>query len=167
MRSILFFGASIMLAASAGAAELTWRGVTIAYDAATWRPGPLTDKGGLVLNCIAPDCKGVPTVFAIATPMAAGDATQSLCRAETNGDDAWRRTGPVIDLTGAPRSIPFAVVRRSSLCRAMDPPIIEACGEHDGTLYRLTNWLGSGCNRAPEMPEDHFLALIRGIRPAP
>lgn len=167
MRLLVFFGACIALAASTASAELTWRGLTIAYDGATWRPGPPDNTGALVLFCIAPDCERSPAVFATATPIASGNAAQRLCTAVVNDGAGWRRTVPVIDLSGTQRSIPFAVVRRWSGCRAMDPPIIEACGEHNGTLYRFTNWLGGGCNRAAEMPEDHFLALIRSVRAAP
>ena len=54
------FGCALvcLAAATAAAAELTWKDVIVSYDPAVWAAGPPTDSGGLSLPCIAPDCVG-------------------------------------------------------------------------------------------------------------
>jgi hypothetical protein len=157
-----------LAALPATAAEVTWHGVVIAYDAATWRTGDPDGPGGIAFTCIAADCKHSPTVFATAAPPPPPSAvlTRPFCGARLDTQRAWGHSIPLIDLSGERYALSFAAAERWSGCRAMDEPILDACAENNGLIYRFTTHVADGCNFDPPVPAHHFQALLRGVRPA-
>ena len=167
MRSLVraaFVVAALTSVPAAGEpAKVEWQGLAIAYEPEVWRAEPPQGGATLVLTCIAPDCRREPKVYAAASqaPPPGAAVSSPFC-----SDHVGYRDARVLPL-GTPTAggIEFSATSRWSGCRARDAPILEACGEHGGTLYRLSTLIGEGCNFAPELPVDRFTALLRGIRP--
>ena len=165
MRPLLVLLALLSLPAAAISAEadiVTWRGLAISIDPDEWQTRISPHGETLTLTCIAPDCGGEPSVYAIANAISsAAGVDRHIC---TAGDRNWRRALPLGETPVGP--IGLSADSRWSGCRAMDTPILEACGELGGLLYRLTTRVGEGCNFAPRLPESRFLSLLRRIGPA-
>lgn len=145
--------------------KITWHGAVIEYDAAHFRLTPPTDGSGLVLTCIASDCPGQPHLYAIARNRTDDVEDGKVCPIpeDLHGND-WAR----LDLSreGAGATMGFSAFSAWTGCRAMDAPVLDACAERDGVVYRLTNWLAGGCNYNPEMPVHRFIELLNAVRSA-
>lgn len=154
-----------VFAASARAdnSPATWFSAEIRADPTVWSVNA-PDAAGRIFTCIAPECDGRPEVYGRAWP--AKDRKDAL--AEACGSlGRHGETGRFLTGSGSlGAAMGFKAFASWSGCRAMDSPILEACGATDGVAYRLTTAIVDGCNRSPEMPEDRFVDLLRSIVPS-
>lgn len=153
--------ASLLLAPAAVAGEeesVRLNELVVTYNPSVWRQNGLAG-----FTCVAPDCKGEPSVYLLARIAAWGGPPPCAAYA---GTDLDRSNGTPLG-EGPVGRLGFAMVSRWSGCRALDAPIIEACGVWAGVVYEFTTSLSQGCNREPAMPEERLIELLEGIRPAP
>ena len=154
----LTFTAIILASPLARAAEFAPLGeVMIEYDPAVWKATELSGVAAVEFTCIAADCPGEPDVYATATDATADDTGDPA----SLGLDTRQLDDP---LATQDNGIEFVATSSWSGCRARDAATLSAVGIVGGTRYRFTTTLGIGCNHVPEMPEDRFLALLRGVQ---
>ena len=152
--------------ASAGTVkQVAWEGATIAYDPEVWELFAPLDARDMQFTCIAADCPGRPAVYAYAWKEQADTDASVQFACDLSDADTSGIYGPLA-MPPADASLLFTAARVWSGCRARDVPILEACAARAGIAYRLRTVIAGGCNHRPEMPEERFLELLRGIRPA-
>ncbi|HZP20290.1 MAG TPA: hypothetical protein VFB16_08775 [Bauldia sp.] len=145
--------------AFAGSASVKLAGARVEYDPAVWRVAGAEETAALVFTCIAADCDNEPTLFASARPIATL-AEEDGC----TGAAAYRE--PVgIPVPSAPDRIAFSAWSVWSGCRALDAPVLIACGLHKGIAYGFSSTLVSGCNRSPDLPPARLVELLSAVRP--
>ena len=146
---------SIGLRQAERTAAVDLEGAILEYDPSVWRAA-----GNTVFTCIAADCEGEPSVFASATRIVPDD-NQAGCRSD---EEAAMDRAPIFVVPAAREpSIELSAWSAWSGCRALDAPILGACGVHDGFVYRFTNALAHGCNRGPDLLLSRFVELLQGL----
>ncbi len=149
-------------AAPGGKPPWFWLAAEIRFDSASWRMSA-PDAATRVFTCITPECEGQPAVYGFAWP--AGDRREALAEACGSISTRGELTPLVADGKALHGEMKFQAFTSWTGCRAVDTPVLQACAASDGIAYRLTTSLGSGCNRAPELPDGRFEDLLRSIIP--
>lgn len=151
------FAAVILTPPLAHAASVSVGDATVEFDPAIWKVAELSGAAALDFTCIAPDCLGEPSVYATATSAAAADDGDP----GPSGPETRKLADPLVSTDG---SIAFVATSAWSGCRARDAAALSAVGVVADTRYRFTTTLNLGCNFVPEMPEDRFLELLKGVK---
>ncbi|MEJ0013275.1 MAG: hypothetical protein WDM94_11775 [Bauldia sp.] len=149
----LLFALAVLVIAGVAHAEtksVPLGAATVQYDATVWRAEERSGIAALSFTCVAADCPDFAAADVTATKSGA------TCEPLNESDET-----ALALLPGTP--LPFTAKARWSGCRAQDTPILAACAEKDGVVYRVASGFGGACNFLPGLPEERFLDLLHGI----
>lgn len=141
-------------------------GLEIAYDgdmfemvAQSGGPG----DGAAMLNCMPPFCREPTPLYANARPLERGGCFPDRPEDTVFPGNFLMGDGNYTEIetgNGGPTVILETV---HSMCRAMSPPMLTACVEHEGTRYLMGTFVDLGCYFGPSVPDELFTRFVSGI----
>jgi len=145
---------------SAVAATVPLGDAIVEFDPALWSASG-SSATDLIFTCLAPDCEGRPLVFARSAPL-----DQKEFAAFLDSPPAYdsRPLDPGSNVAGA---LSFEAASGWSGCRARDTPLLVARARSGDMAYYFVTGFAAGCHFGPEVPQDRFLGLLHGVKPAP
>ncbi len=157
-------------APAASAGEVVLGSHRVSYDDEVWHAERLVAGQLIRFTCFSADCPGdgvlLPDLYALARSTASGgwggcdSAEASLLTSDTEYSSV-SFGHPIV------AGIEFQVTALASAwCRRRvprQPPVIQACGVSQDTLYWLTTAF-TGCSPEPNLPKVRFDEILQGFR---
>lgn len=145
-----------------GALVLDLGGLAIPYDGDAFRVEAGPAEGQWSLICQAPYCREEAAISVTASP--AGEAE---CFADEVEDSYLFADAMFTEIATGDGAPAFSLRTVPSMCRAMSPPMLDACAVHEGIRYRISSGVLPGCFFDPYVSSGLFLEIVRSIQASP